>query len=259
MGNGYSEGKPSRYQYRSKAEEGKDIYDEDPEHYKINIQRDNDKKWLERSGKITQSLKKFLRTVERYGKFYAVKTCGVSQNELDELLLHNLRFKELYYAALSLTELQVNFIEVYRKKLGNVAKTCEVVGVSRSLYHNWVNVSKTFKLELSAIEQGIYDDVETVMLQKALVDKDTTMLIWLSKTKMKDRGYIDSKQVDNTHTLKEGSIKRMSDEELDKRIGELREDSMKFIESKSRSVGRSDRKAEKDGEDDEFDEFEDVE
>ena len=41
-------------------------------------------------------------------------------------------------------------------------------------------------------------NIETAMFSKATIDKDTTMLIWLSKTKMKHRGYVEKTETDIT-------------------------------------------------------------
>ncbi len=52
---------------------------------------------------------------------------------------------------------------------------------------DWDNVAEEF-----------YDNIETAMFSKATIDKDTTMLIWLSKTKMKHRGYVEKTETDLT-------------------------------------------------------------
>ena len=77
------------------------------------------------------------------------------------------------------------FLEALSKRLLNVSAACKVVGIS--LKKDWDNVAEEF-----------YDNIETAMFSKATIDKDTTMLIWLSKTKMKHRGYVEKTETDLT-------------------------------------------------------------
>lgn len=90
------------------------------------------------------------------------------------------------------------FLTVYKRRLCNVSKCCEVCGISRQTYYKWVNKDDKFKKAIEDEREAFYDDLETVMFSKAIEEKDTGMLIWISKTKMKDRGYVEKMEQDVT-------------------------------------------------------------
>ena len=90
------------------------------------------------------------------------------------------------------------FLELFAKRLCNVSKTCDVVGISRNTFYRWCYEDDMFKKGIENEHERFYDDLETTMYSKAITDKDTAMLIWLSKTKMKHRGYIEKIENDVT-------------------------------------------------------------
>lgn len=90
------------------------------------------------------------------------------------------------------------FIKAYSSRLCNISKACEVVGVSRTTYYKWLDKDDIFKKKLKEAEEDFFDSLETTMFSKAITDKDTTMLIWLSKTKMKHRGYVERQEQEVT-------------------------------------------------------------
>lgn len=90
------------------------------------------------------------------------------------------------------------FLTALSKRMLNVSKACEVIGISRNTAYRWRDKDDTFKKEWDSIAEAFFDDIETVMFSKATIEKDTTMLIWLSKTKMKNRGYVEKTEVDAT-------------------------------------------------------------
>ena len=93
--------------------------------------------------------------------------------------------------ALTTRQKKKRFISAYGSRLCNVAATCEVVGISRNTFYRWCDEDDLFKKQINIELEKFKDTLETTMYSKAVVDKDTTMLIWLSKTKMKDRGYVE--------------------------------------------------------------------
>lgn len=86
------------------------------------------------------------------------------------------------------------FIKAYSSRLCNISKACEVVGISRTTYYKWVDKDDKFKKALKDAEEDFFDSLESTMYAKAIKDQDTTMLIWLSKTKMKHRGYVERQE-----------------------------------------------------------------
>lgn len=108
------------------------------------------------------------------------------------------------------TQKKKKFIKAYSARLCNVSAACEVVGISRTTYYKWVNKDNTFKKAIEDANENFYDSLETVMFSKAVTDKDTTMLIWLSKTKMKHRGYVEKQEQEVTVNPLEEVMKRVA-------------------------------------------------
>lgn len=95
-------------------------------------------------------------------------------------------------------EKKKKFVNAFAARLCNVSKVCELVGISRQTFYRWRDEDDKFKKEIQDAQEKFYDDIETTMYNKAIVEKDTTMLIWLSKTKMKHRGYVEKVEQDVT-------------------------------------------------------------
>ena len=91
------------------------------------------------------------------------------------------------------------FLRGFSKRMCNVSATCKAVGISRQTFYRWCDRSDNFKKQIEDAQEEFYDDLEMAMNTKALIDKDTGMLIWLSKTKMKHRGYVE--KIDQNVTI----------------------------------------------------------
>lgn len=91
---------------------------------------------------------------------------------------------------------QERFLKALDARMINVSAACEVAGISRKTAYNWKEKDAEFAERWKDTEESFYDKIETMMYSKAIAEQDTTMLIWLSKTKMKSRGYIEKKEVD---------------------------------------------------------------
>lgn len=93
---------------------------------------------------------------------------------------------------------QRRFLKAYDSRLLNVSTAAAVSGVVRQTVYKWRDRCDTFKKAMSDIEEDFYDKLETTMFSKAITEQDTTMLIWLSKTKMKQRGYVEKQEQEVT-------------------------------------------------------------
>jgi hypothetical protein len=148
---------------------------------------------------LTAREKKFLTAIEDSSLQEAMASCGWDDVMVDKACLLNV-FKKAYHSAVGLTELQIKFLKTFVKKLANIKQTCEAVKIHRTTYNQWKNDNLVFAEEVQAVEEGLFDDVESILYQKVFVDKDTTSLIWFTKTKMKHRGYTEKQEVDmNAH------------------------------------------------------------
>ncbi|MFK7107994.1 hypothetical protein [Flavobacterium oreochromis] len=135
-------------------------------------------------------------------------------------------FNEEYLEALGITEKQERFIEVFGKKMLNVAAACSAVGISRQTYYVWVDTSDTFKALLDAHVEKMKDDAETVLYQKLFVDKDLGAFDRFAKSKMKDRGYGDTANINVRNDVSSSIINKYAnwtEEEIDAEIARLEE------------------------------------
>jgi hypothetical protein len=89
------------------------------------------------------------------------------------------------------------FIEAYKKTYGNISNACETIDISRQTFYNWQEEDAEFKAEIEAIEPDelLMDLVDSKLVEK-IKEGDTTVLIFVSKTKGKKRGYVEKKELD---------------------------------------------------------------
>lgn len=99
-------------------------------------------------------------------------------------------------------EVKKRFLDALDKRMLNVSAAVEVAGISRKTAYNWKEKDPVFAQQWHEVEEAFFDKLETTMFVKALTEQDSTMLIWLSKTKMKSRGYVEKTEVDaNVNTF----------------------------------------------------------
>lgn len=79
-------------------------------------------------------------------------------------------------------------IEALERTLGNVAKACAAVGISRGAFYEWVKEDEAFAQALKDIREKTVDIAETA-LQKLIQEGNPTAIIFFLKTQAKDRGY----------------------------------------------------------------------
>jgi len=83
------------------------------------------------------------------------------------------------------------FKKAFKASLLNVSVASKQAGISRQTYHNWLDKFDTFKKEIEDIEEEVYDAMEQKIKQMSIAG-NTTMMIFFAKTKMKNRGYIET-------------------------------------------------------------------
>lgn len=192
------------------------------------------------STKLTKTLSKVqknvLKELEETKEIYIVLDNNrVTEERLEFWRKTNFLFNEEYLKALGLTKLQERFLYVYPRKLFNVAATCRAVGIGRTTFYNWMNKVNTFRHFAHDKKEGLLDDIETLMFKKAL-EGDTRMLIHVSKSKMRDRGYGNTvqliKYINPYISPYEEKLKSMTDEELLQEIAEMEQRQEEWNEKK---------------------------
>jgi len=108
---------------------------------------------------------------------------------------------------------KAKFLKALEARMLNVTAACEAVEISRSTAYKWKSNDPDFAEKWKEVEESFYDKLETTMFAKALTEQDNTMLIWLSKTKMKHRGYVEKVEQDLNINPFEKLMQELPDDE----------------------------------------------
>lgn len=92
------------------------------------------------------------------------------------------------------------FLEVFKKALGNVSVACKNFGLDNSTYYDWYNNDADFRAKADAVKEIRKDFIESA-LDKRIQDGDTTAIIFAAKTQCKDRGYTEKMELDQKQTI----------------------------------------------------------
>ncbi len=85
--------------------------------------------------------------------------------------------------------------DTYYRNAGNLTQTAKALGYTRETLYQWRNKNEKLDRLLREREEALIDDVESLAFRK-MKEGDTTMLIFFLKTKGKDRGYTERREVD---------------------------------------------------------------
>lgn len=139
--------------------------------------------------KFSDQENRFLKAIPQMEFDEAIKQSNWSEEEFIDAC-EVTEFSYAYQKAIGLSDKQIRFLKIYPNKMANVKQTCKAVLIHRSTYYDWLKKNPVFKQEAYEIKEGLYDDVETILKEKVLIEKDTTALIFFTKTKMKHRGFV---------------------------------------------------------------------
>ena len=85
-------------------------------------------------------------------------------------------------------------LQCLEKTLGIIASACRTANIARATFYNWMNTDEDFKTKVEDIIEKQKDVVESAILHK-ISEGDTAMIIFYAKTKMKDRGYSETQNI----------------------------------------------------------------
>ncbi len=85
-------------------------------------------------------------------------------------------------------------VEAMRKTMGNVSQACQMVGVSRKTYYQYLKEDKKFSEQVDEAREYTFDFVEAKIMQQ-IRENNVTMMIFFAKTKMKHRGYVERQEL----------------------------------------------------------------
>lgn len=91
-------------------------------------------------------------------------------------------------------EAKAEFLTILEKTGGMVASACRNANISRVTFYKWRNSDDEFAQKVDDIKELQKDAAEALILKK-MKDGDTSMLIFYAKTQMKDRGYVERREL----------------------------------------------------------------
>lgn len=92
-------------------------------------------------------------------------------------------------------------LDALEKTLGVISPACKMVGISRQTFYNWLKDDESFQLKFDEINQAQIDFVESKLFEN-INNNDTTSAIFYLKTKGKDRGYVERKEISGVNGQK---------------------------------------------------------
>ena len=88
-------------------------------------------------------------------------------------------------------------VEGMIKTLGNVSKTCEMLGINRSTFYEYYNNDLEFKGKVDDIKNIALDFVEDKLIGK-IKEGDIVAILFYLKTQGKKRGYVERQETELT-------------------------------------------------------------
>jgi len=90
-------------------------------------------------------------------------------------------------------------IKALQSNLLDIATSCKQVGISRSLYYQWLQ-DEAFKKKISELQEQVLDDIEYFLFREAEAG-NATAIIFALKTKGKKRGWVEKQEVVQTQQI----------------------------------------------------------
>jgi len=108
--------------------------------------------------------------------------------------------KEFTGVLTPIKEKKLQFLKVFNSKRCHIAQAMKAIGRTRATYENWRRTDPIFKKAVDEIKAALFDDIESSIYGDCL-SGDKLMKMFVAKTQMQDRGFIES-----VHIQHEGKI-----------------------------------------------------
>lgn len=82
------------------------------------------------------------------------------------------------------------FPEILKECMGLVTNACDKAGIGRSAYYDWRKSDPVFAKMCDDVQEHVGDFVES-KLYKLINEGNASAIIFFSKTKLKNRGYVE--------------------------------------------------------------------
>ena len=86
---------------------------------------------------------------------------------------------------------------------GNVSEACKKISINRWTHYEWLKTDDQYKRDVKEIEEANKDWVEGKIKQH-IENDNPTVTIFYAKTKMRDRGYIETN--DHNVSISKGTL-----------------------------------------------------
>lgn len=171
--------------------------------------------------RLTAAQRKFLKILEAVKDLDQAKIDAKLKSEkLDYWLKHYSKFRARFYPALGISEKQKDFLDSY-ERLYHVKNSCKAVRITRRTFERWNKDNEVFARMFRDIEEGHKDDIEG-MMRVRIKEKSDKILVHYSQANLKDRGYGKQEEVTHKGGLAVNVYSKLSDEELQNKIAELK-------------------------------------
>lgn len=101
-------------------------------------------------------------------------------------------------------------LEALKQNLGIVSAACRACNISRKTYYEYYNTDPDFADKADDVVEMQKDFGESALFKK-MKDGDTAAIIFFAKTRLKDRGYIERREI----TGKDGSPLSVTTQDID--------------------------------------------
>ncbi len=89
------------------------------------------------------------------------------------------------------------FIEAYINNKGHIGKSAKEIGINRVTYYKWLKEPK-FKQLMEEVDEYHWDSIEE-HINRLAKDGNPQLLMFLAKTKLKNRGYVEKSEQSIEH------------------------------------------------------------
>jgi len=89
------------------------------------------------------------------------------------------------------------YLDVLKKTFNNITQASKVIGISRQTHYDWLNNDPEYRqaYESEEFNEQLCDMVEGKLIEQA-ISGNTAVLIFMAKTKLKSRGYVEKHEID---------------------------------------------------------------
>jgi hypothetical protein len=99
-----------------------------------------------------------------------------------------------------LTENQQKFLSALEQHLGIISKAAASVNMTRQNHYVWLEGEnkEEYKKAFEQVTEDVDDFIEDSLMQRIIEGSDA-VLLWVAKTRLHKRGYVEKSEVKNDH------------------------------------------------------------